>query len=89
MGRVSAPDCRGSKRKTFRLAASLCHPSLAKVVGLGFVEAKRRVVAARHPQGGQPCSGCGSGRGRWEGGWTGTPARRSSSLRWAARGSLQ
>ena len=44
MGRVSSPDCRGSKRNSFLLAASLCHPSLAKVAGLGFVEAKRRVV---------------------------------------------
>ena len=44
MGGVSSPDCRGSTRKSFRLAASLCHPSLAKVAGLGFVEAKRTVV---------------------------------------------
>ena len=44
MGRVSSPDCRGSNRNTFLLAASLYHPSLWKVAGLGFVEAKRRVV---------------------------------------------
>ena len=42
MGRVSSPDCLGSKRNSFLLAASLCHPSLAKVAGLGFVEGKRK-----------------------------------------------
>ena len=44
MGRVSSPDCRGSKRNNFLLAVSLCQASLLKVAGLGLVEAKRRLV---------------------------------------------
>ena len=88
MGSVSSTDCRRSKRKSFRFAASLCHPSLAKVAGLGFVEAKRMVVGGSASKGcaAQPCNGCGSARGRWEGGSTRTPARTSSPLRWAAHG---
>ena len=43
MGRISSPDCQGSRRDSFLLAASLCQASSLKLAGLGLVEAKRRL----------------------------------------------